>query len=237
FQPKDVVSGDFYWMEVFNNNVFFAAADCTGHGVPGAMVSVVCSNTLTKALVEEKIDAPAEILNRSRELVIQRFSKNNKTVRDGMDISLCKYNKETHELEWAGANNPLWIFRKGETPLTDNGSPLQPKMQENGVFGYEIKADNQPIGYYEAAKPFTAHKISIQPGDKIYIFSDGYIDQFGGPKGKKFKSKNLFKLLLKNYHESVSRQKEILQKNLKSWMKDDKYLQVDDICIFGVEIV
>jgi serine phosphatase RsbU (regulator of sigma subunit) len=237
FRPKDVVSGDFYWMEVSGNNVFYAAADCTGHGVPGAMVSVVCSNALTKALVEEKIDSPAEILNRARELVIQRFSKNNKTVRDGMDISLCKYNKETYELEWAGANNPVWIFRNNQTVLTDNGKKVLPKMEWNGVYGYEIKGDSQPIGYYETAKPFSAHKFSLQKGDKIYIFSDGYIDQFGGPKGKKFKSKNLFKLLLNNYDISMDEQKELLEETIEKWMKESLYQQIDDICVFGVEIV
>jgi serine phosphatase RsbU (regulator of sigma subunit) len=111
YQPKDVVAGDFFWMEKINNVVYFAAADCTGHGVPGAMVSVVCSNALTKALLEEGIRETGKLLDRTRELVIERFAKSGDEVKDGMDISLCALNVETNELQWSGANNPLWIIR------------------------------------------------------------------------------------------------------------------------------
>ena len=216
YMPKDIVAGDFYWMETVGDTVYFAAADCTGHGVPGAMVSVVCSNALSKALVEEKIMTPAGILDRARELVIDRFGKSEEEVKDGMDISLCALNTKTNEVHWSGANNPLWVIKSGQNEIS------------------EIKADKQPIGLYTAAKPFTNHTIQLEKGDSIYLFSDGFPDQFGGEKGKKYKSGKFKKYLLSLQNESMLSQHDLLSKEFDTWKGDIE--QIDDVCVIGVKI-
>jgi serine phosphatase RsbU (regulator of sigma subunit)/TPR repeat protein len=222
YKPKDVVSGDFYWLEKFEGKVLFAAADCTGHGVPGAMVSVICSNALSKSLLEEHITNPGKILDRTRELVIERFVKSGEEVKDGMDISLVSLDykeqnlpgEQKATLQWSGANNPLWIVSEGRL--------------------IEMKPDKQPIGNYAEAKAFTTHSIELQAGDNIYIFTDGFVDQFGGEKGKKFKTANFKNLLLSVQKETMEKQKEILYEAIEKWR--GALEQVDDICIIGVQI-
>lgn len=214
YLPKDVIAGDFFWMEKVNDVVYFAAADCTGHGVPGAMVSVVCSNALTKSLLEEGVRETGKLLDRTRELVIDRLARGGEKVNDGMDISLGAIHVETAKLQWSGANNPLWIVRNGEV--------------------LEIKADKQPIGKYENPNPFTSHNIELQVHDTLYVFTDGYQDQFGGPKGKKFKPSNLRKLLLSIQDEPMENQKTLLENAFLSWRGELE--QVDDVCIIGVRI-
>ncbi|MBK6265383.1 SpoIIE family protein phosphatase [Marivirga sp. S37H4] len=214
YLPKDVVAGDFYWMEQYHGKVFFAAADCTGHGVPGALVSMVCSNALSKTLLEENITETGKLLDRTRELVIERFAKSGGEVEDGMDISLCALDMKTMILQWSGANNPLWVMR--------NGNLLK------------HKADRMPIGKYPAPRPFSTHNFQLEKNDIIYVFSDGYPDQFGGPNGKKFMFKQLDKLLISIYTRKMNEQKEILQKSFEDWKGDLE--QVDDVCIIGVKV-
>lgn len=216
YMPKDVVAGDFFWMEKIEDVVYYAAADCTGHGVPGAMVSVVCSNALTKALLEDGIRETGKLLDRTREIVIERLARSGEEVKDGMDISLCALNTKTNELEWSGANNPLWILRKDASEME------------------ELKADKQPIGLFERATPFTTHHLSVEAGDTIYIFTDGYQDQFGGEKGKKFKPSAVKQLLVENASKSLLDQREVLHSTIVEWMIEVE--QVDDICIIGVRI-
>ncbi len=214
YKPKDIVAGDFYWLERKNDCIFFAAADCTGHGVPGALVSVVCSNALSKSVLEENISDPGKILDRTRELVIERFSKSEEDVKDGMDISLCAYYPSTQTLRWAGANNPLWLIRNGELK--------------------ETMPNKQPIGKAEYAKPFTTHTIEIEKGDTFYLFTDGYQDQFGGPKGKKFKSTQLMKLLLSIKELNMPEQEAFLNKEFETWRGNLE--QVDDVCMIGLRV-
>lgn len=216
YLPKDVVAGDFFWMEQVGEVVYYAAADCTGHGVPGAMVSVVCSNALSKALLEEKNIHTGKLLDRTREIVVERLAKSGEEVKDGMDISLCALNRKTNEMRWAGANNPLWIIRKG-------GEEVE-----------EIKPDKQPIGKYTDPKPFTEHTIQLNKGDTIYVFTDGYQDQFGGPKGKKFKPSQLKNLLLNIQDLSLDNQKGRLQQEIMKWKGELE--QLDDICLIGVRV-
>lgn len=214
YQPKDIVAGDFYWVEKKGDLILFAAADCTGHGVPGAMVSVICNNALNRALREFNLIEPGKLLDKTRELVIEQFEKSDENVMDGMDISLCVLNNKTLELMWAGANNPLWLWKNQQL--------------------IEIKADKQPIGKYVKSSPFTTHTFQLQKGDSIYIFSDGYADQFGGTSGKKFKYKELKKILVANAHFSMNEQKLVLQTCIKNWMKNLE--QVDDILVVGVRV-
>ncbi len=195
YLPKDVVAGDFFWMEQIEKVVYFAAADCTGHGVPGAMVSVICSNALNKSLLEDGIRDTGEILNRTREIVIERLARSGEDVKDGMDISLCALNIKTNHLQWSGANNSLWILKNDAETIE------------------EIKADKQPIGKYENQKPYSAHNFELQKGDMIYVYTDGYQDQFGGKNNKKFKAQQLKSLLIANKNLSMETQKELLKTN------------------------
>ncbi len=214
YQPKDIVAGDFYWMHISKENIIIAAADCTGHGVPGALVSLVCSNALNRTVNEFAITKPGEILDKVRDLVMETFSKSENEVKDGMDISICSINSKTKEVLWSGANNPLWYL-------------------SNGVL-QEIKADKQPIGKGYIEKPFTTHKVNLAIGDMLYLFTDGYPDQFGGPNGKKFKYKKLQELISNIYDKSVEEQKNILENSFKSWRGAIE--QVDDVCIIGIRV-
>ncbi len=221
YKPQHIVAGDFYWMEDLEDLVIYAAADCTGHGVPGAMVSVVCNNALERSVREYGLIEPGKILDKTRELVIQRFEKSEKERKDGMDIALCSLNKKTLELQYSGANNPLYLIRNNEL--------------------LETKADKQPVGVSDVLKPFTNHKVQLNKGDLIYTFSDGFADQFGGEKGKKFMSKNLKNLLIESSSKPMEKQKELLNNAIENWMsyKDSNgktHEQIDDILIFGVKI-
>ena len=211
YKPKDVIAGDFYWLEPINNQIFFAAADCTGHGVPGAMVSVVCNNALNKSVREHQLLDPGKILDQTKSIITEEFGSSEAEISDGMDIALCKL--QENELFYAGAHNPLWIIRN------------QSQVIE------EIKADKMPIGKYHLDKPFVTHKVSLKAGDSIYIFSDGFSDQFGGIKGKKLKSANFKKLLLSMQNENLSTQKNLLEDAFTQWQGDLE--QVDDVLVIG----
>ena len=228
YMPKDVVAGDFYWLESITNDsdskgqkneVLFAAADCTGHGVPGAMVSVICNNALNRSVREFGLRDPGEILNNARKMVVQEFEKSEEDVKDGMDIAIVSLKLDNSaalggQLEYAGANNPLWIIRNNEI--------------------LETKADKQPIGKYVDPKPYTTHKVELMKGDVIYIFTDGYADQFGGERGKKFKSKAFKELLLEIHQLEMEEQKVSLEKAFINWR--GKIEQIDDVCVIGVRV-
>jgi ligand-binding sensor domain-containing protein/serine phosphatase RsbU (regulator of sigma subunit) len=216
FKPKDIVSGDFYWMEEKTETVIFAAVDCTGHGVPGAFMSIVGHNLLDRVVGEQKITRPARILdelNKSISDTLRQTDLEDNTVRDGMDIALCALNKKTNVLEFAGAYNPLWLLRDNEI--------------------IEIKANKFPIGNSKFGDNhhFTNHEIPLQKGDTIYIFSDGYSDQFGGPKGKKFKASALKQLLLNAQGLNMAAQRELLDTTIEAWRGNHE--QVDDILVIG----
>jgi len=231
YKPKDIVAGDFYWMEVLtlpngDEIIFVAAADCTGHGVPGAMVSVVCSNALNRSVKEFKLQSPGLILDKTRELVLETFEKSDKDVKDGMDISMVAIQKKsetTSLVKWAGANNPLWYIKNKEI--------------------LEIKANKQPIGKSDNPLPFHTHELTLEKGDSLYMFTDGYADQFGGPKGKKFKYKQLNEYLVSISEESFNEQKNKLNlvfENWKKWSSLEKETtgleQVDDVLIIGIQL-
>jgi serine phosphatase RsbU (regulator of sigma subunit) len=247
YLPKDIVAGDFYWMHSskLNENekdgaILFAACDCTGHGVPGAMVSVVCSNALNKAVKEFGLIEPAKILDKVAKLVIEDLSKNNivgDEIQDGMDASLCSLNVESGELQWAGANNSLYIIKNEELKIKDETSlDISNNLQSSisNLQLLEYKADKQPIGKFDNPKPFTNHKIQLQKGDTIYLFTDGYSDQFGGPKAKKYSKGKFKELLLSIQHLPMNEQREALYNAHIEWRGTQE--QVDDICIIGVKL-
>ena len=227
FKPKDIVSGDFYWIhnniDTHSNEAYIAAVDCTGHGVPGALVSVVGNNGLNRCVKEYGIHDTGKILDKLSELVEETFEKSENELKDGMDISLLKIcsgdsiiSDSKVNLQWSGANNPLWIIRKNSNTLE------------------EIKADKQPVGKFSERKNFTTHNLELEKGDRLYLFTDGYADQFGGEKGKKFKYRQLEELLISSSLLPLNEQKNILDASFITWK--GKLEQVDDVCLIGIMI-
>jgi PAS domain S-box-containing protein len=214
YKPKDIVAGDFYWLEQEGDTILIAACDCTGHGVPGALVSVVCSNALNRALNEYKLRDTGRVLDKVRELVLQTFEKSDSLVQDGMDISFCAINLKEKKVEWSGANNPLWYLQNGEIK--------------------ELAADKQPIGKQDNAKPFTTQSIDVKKGDVLYLLTDGFADQFGGPKGKKYKYNQLKEKLLTLADKNMGEQKSMLEKEFETWK--GALEQTDDVCLIGIRI-
>ncbi len=220
YKPKDIVSGDFYWMEEKNGKTMFAAVDCTGHGVPGAFMSIVGYNILKQAVTNNNLTTPSLILDLLNQGVSETLHHGHEheegQAKDGMDINLCTIDFKTLTLEYAGAFNPLYIVRKGQLIQT--------------------KADKFPIGYFlgEEKKKFTNHTIQLEKGDTVYIFSDGYADQFGGPFGRKFMAIPFRVLLMDINKQPIEKQKEILNKTIEEWRGNLD--QVDDILVMGVKI-
>lgn len=212
YLPKDIVAGDFYWQQELDEVVLFAACDCTGHGVPGAMVSVVCNNALNRALREFNKSRPSDILDTTLQIVVDNFASSEEELKDGMDLALCSYHSRSRVLQFAGANNPLWIVRNKQL--------------------IEIKADKQCIGYNYQTKPFTHHEIQLEPGDMIYLSSDGYADQFGGEDGRKKITKKRFKeLLVELSNLPVETQSSVLFDYFSNHRAE--YEQIDDVLVMG----
>lgn len=235
FKPKDIVSGDFYWAyNTPNNRSVFALADCTGHGVPGGFMSMLGNSFLNEIVVENKIFKADEILNKLRSKIINALEQKGGTQqKDGMDISLCVWNKLDNSLEFAGANNPLWVLKNN---LSSSVSLSIAEGQTGSKELLEIKADKMPIGtYLENEVPFTSTIIQLQKGDIIFLSTDGYADQFGGPKGKKYKYKPLIDSLIKNSSLSMEEQKQALEKSFNDWKHHHD--QVDDVSIVGIRVV
>ena len=216
--PRDIVSGDFYWIGSKLNYVFVAVADCTGHGVPGGFMSMLGTALLNEIINEKEIYEPADILDLLKFKIIMalRQSENVNEAKDGMDIALCRIEKTTHELTFAGANNSMHLIRKGKL--------------------IELKGDKQPIGisHFNTTQQFIQQTLNLQKGDLIYLFTDGYPDQFGGDQGKKFKYKKLEELLLSIHEKEMYEQLRLLEKVHRDWKGNLD--QVDDICILGIKI-
>ena len=251
YKPKDIVSGDFYFIEPIRTNdgiklTGVVVADSTGHGVPGALISVLGSSLLKQSLTEESVNSPAEALDfLNTKIGISLRQRANIEIKDGMDIAYCVLNFKTLQLSYAGAYNPLWIIKKNKTKEIENPQNEALKEQnhqddnitqpENKKFCLiEIKADKQPIGYSEFPKPFTNHQIQLEKGDTFYIFSDGFADQFGGPLGKKFKTGQFKELLISIQEESMEKQKQIIMDRFTQWKGNQE--QVDDVCVVGVRV-
>ncbi|HYG53237.1 MAG TPA: triple tyrosine motif-containing protein, partial [Flavobacteriales bacterium] len=227
FKPKDIVSGDFYWISHLpEGTVLYATADCTGHGVPGGFMSMLGTSFLNEIVNEKNITDPAKVLGILREKVIAALKQTGSAGenKDGMDITLVKLDLKNKKLVYAGANNPIWIQRKGETGMV------------------ELKPDKQPIGYYVNQTEFTNQTVPLQKGDCVFSFTDGFADQFGGPRGKKFKYSSLEKTLLeldKNNFSRASEKMNAILEEWKTWAQNGEskgYEQTDDVCVIGVMI-
>jgi serine phosphatase RsbU (regulator of sigma subunit) len=242
FRPKDIVSGDFYWAErsLDKAKIFFAVADCTGHGVPGAMVSLIGTRALTSALRESGITKASEILDNVNESMIESFTdaETGAVIKDGMDIALCSvdYSDASKVIfQYAGAQNSAWIVRaEQDEDITVNGVVLAPNIVSHGYKLFEIKADKQPIGYFETRVLFRNNEAALKKGDRVYLYSDGFADQFGGKKGKKFKYKTLKELILSMQNLPADQQYGIIRNAFYDWKRE--FEQIDDVCIMGVEI-
>jgi tetratricopeptide (TPR) repeat protein len=226
YLPRDIVSGDFYWMESKTSPKpslpggeqgsisYFAVGDCTGHGVPGAMLSVMGLNGLNRALNELHLIEPKDLLTQLTKDLKDAFEHNESTVRDGMDIALCALDTETLMLTYCGANNPLWIIR-GEEVI-------------------QLRPNKRPVGFYEIEVAFGQETVQLEKGDIIYLHSDGYQDQYGGPENKKFMTKRYRDLLLTISKQPIQRQREMLLKEHRNWKGDHD--QTDDICVMAVRV-
>lgn len=218
YNPRNIVSGDFYWLMDKNNNMYICTADCTGHGIPGAFMSLISMGILNEIIYSKThITHTDEILNELRRIIIMAVNPEGSSEegKDGMDAVLCRFDFNSMQLEYSAANNSFFIIRNGELMV--------------------FKPDKMPVGkHLGEEKPFTRNTISIEKGDCIYTFSDGYADQFGGSNNKKFQSKRLKELFLNNCHKPMSVQKEIYEKTLKEWQGGNE--QVDDILVMGIRV-
>lgn len=229
FKPKDIVSGDFYWFVPVDDTILFAVVDCTGHGVPGAFMSIVGYISLNQIIKEKNLIEPGEILNNLNELVQQALRTSEQEIKDGMDIALCALNTKTKVLKFAGANNPLYIIRsKNKNSLSDK------KLESDNFVVYEVKANKQPIGAHIHNNSFNTNELHLSEGDTIYIFSDGYADQFGGSKGKKLKYKMFKEKLIEIQQFEMNEQKKHLHLFFDEWKGE--FEQVDDVCVMGVKV-
>jgi serine phosphatase RsbU (regulator of sigma subunit) len=223
YLPKDIVSGDFYWINNYHDvngkvHHLMAVADCTGHGVPGAFMSLIGATILNQTLNNPEISDPAQALDYLNVQLPKNIKSSSAsgTIKDGMEISMCEYDAENLKMQFAGANNNLYLVRNGELQL--------------------IRGDKRPIGqgYENLGNKFSNHQIQLQKGDTLYMSSDGFPDQFGGPKGKKFKYKQMEEIFLEIHQLPVSQQREILKKHFIDWKGELD--QVDDVCIIGFKI-
>lgn len=234
-KPKDIVSGDFYWVKEVQDHLVIVGADCTGHGVPGAFMSMLGITLLNDLIGDRCYDAPSAILERLRakvkEMLVQEGEMDEQ--KDGMDLALAIFNKTTRELHFAGANNPLYVIRNKEIPA---GKDLEPfTSTESGDYQlYELKGDKQPIGVHWEETKFTNRTIKLSERDTFYIFSDGFVDQFGGEQRKKYKSLNFKKLLLSMQDKPMETQQQLIEETYDSWRGE--YEQIDDVSVIGVRI-
>ncbi|MFO7923922.1 MAG: SpoIIE family protein phosphatase [Bacteroidales bacterium] len=214
FMPKDVVSGDFFWAALKNRQTYIVAADCTGHGVPGALMSILGISFLNDVVRTDCSHMANRILNRLREKVMEALHQtgNFNESKDGMDLSMCIIDHDKSSLQYSGANNPLYIIRNNKL--------------------HEIKADKMPVGINAVdEETFSNNSVKIRKNDRIYMFSDGYPDQFGGPKGKKFKYRPFKQLLLDIHRKNMSDQHSVLYDTIVNWMGNNE--QIDDILVLG----
>lgn len=234
-RPKDIVSGDFYWVKEVQDHLVIVGADCTGHGVPGAFMSMLGITMLNDLIGDRCFNTPAEILEQLRQRVKKMLVQEGDSdeQKDGMDMALAILNKNTRELHYAGANNPLYVIRNKQVEVDDVlASYASIEVEDYRLF--ELKADKQPVGVHWEESRFTTHSIFLKEQDSFYLFSDGFVDQFGGEKRKKFKSLNFKKLLLSLQGESMKKQGQAVESAFLSWKGNHE--QIDDISVIGVRV-
>ncbi len=235
FKPKDIVSGDFYWANKLDDYIIVAVADCTGHGVPGGFMSMLGITYLTEIIRKKEVIKPNQVLNQLREYIITALKQkgNINEQKDGMDFSICFINTKTMELEYAGANNPIYIVDDKNIDINEN-KRIKVFNTVNDYTLYELKPDKMPIGHYPKMNDFTSVKFKISKTSKIYMFTDGMPDQFGGDKGKKFNYKRFKNILLETSGKSLNEQYVIVNNSLSKWQGDIP--QIDDVTVIGFSV-
>jgi len=235
FKPKDIISGDFYWVREIDGYNVIVVADSTGHGVPGALMSMLGVTLLTEQFRTFGIRQPDVILrhlrNKVKDILAQEGSASDQ--KDGMDMAIVIIDPEKKELQFAGANRPLFLFRKIERVEGAEKIPYS-SLESDEYQLYAIKGDKQPIGVHWEENEFTNHSIQIQEHDSLYIFSDGFVDQYGGKKRKKLKNRSFKKLLLSVQAESMKNQKKLIEDAFEEWRGSNE--QIDDVCVIGVRL-
>ncbi|MGW8315809.1 MAG: SpoIIE family protein phosphatase, partial [Bacteroidales bacterium] len=233
FKPRDIVSGDFYWIKVINNYLIVVAADSTGHGVPGAFMSMLGIALLNEQVGKGQTFQPGEILGKLRdevkEILVQKGNIGEQ--KDGMDMAIAIIDNDSNELRYAGANNPLYLVRN-KNLFTPHQLEHFAVMNNSGHQLLDLKVDKQPIGIYWQETKFTSRTIKLQDGDTIYLFSDGFVDQKGGPNNKKYLSRNFKRLLLEIQYLSMEEQKLRLQETFDQWKQGND--QMDDLLVIGI---
>ncbi len=246
FRPRNIVSGDFYWCQQIREYAVVAAADCTGHGVPGAFMSMLGISFLNEIIRKEDVVRAGHVLDLLRAYIKSTLQQTGKSgeQQDGMDISLCIINTKTRVLDFAGAHNSLCVVnrktiqeqRTAEHPdYLSEYIQLENAPDRNPLALLEVKADRQPIGVYPKEKPFQSYELPLMHGDTFYLFSDGFADQIGGPRQRKFMLRAFKKLLLSVSHQPMSVQVQTLETTLHDWMGDENQ-QVDDILVLGFRV-
>ncbi|MCD4794601.1 MAG: SpoIIE family protein phosphatase [Bacteroidales bacterium] len=236
YKPKDIVSGDYYWFTEKNEKLIIVAADCTGHGVPGAFMSILGITSLNDIITEYEKDLNAdEILNILRDRVTTSLKKSKGQIiaEAGMDLALIIIDKKNRTVQFSGANNPLFLIRKEGSNDFEKFGDVE-KIKSGNYELFHFKPDKMPIGIYPVSKPFNNYKFEFQKDDTLYIFSDGFADQMGGEQGKKLLNKRFKAGLLKMQDKSMQEQKNILDKFLVKWKNGLE--QTDDILIFGIKV-
>ncbi|MCG8575939.1 MAG: tetratricopeptide repeat protein [Flavobacteriales bacterium] len=239
YLPKEVVSGDFYWLESTKDHSYIAVADCTGHGIPGAFLSLIGTILLNEIYNSKQMDQPDKVLNElNRLLQLTMISSTGERMKDGMDIAFCRFDKKNRILDYAGANNSLWIISERESIIQireGKEEPLEASFEHHGYYLFDLKADKQPIGHYvRGINSFRMQSVKLEKGDQFFLFTDGYADQFGGERGKKFKYKPFKRLLLSTSTLSTIERKERIELIFENWKEG--YEQVDDVCVIGVRV-
>jgi serine phosphatase RsbU (regulator of sigma subunit) len=239
FKPKDIVSGDFYWWTHVGNHTIITAADSTGHGVPGAFMSMLGISFLREIVNRHKIVNTGRIVDKLRNEIIVALKQKGieGEQKDGMDIAIISIDHETNMVQFSGANNPLYVITNDELQMTNEKIVLFNNLEienQTGKLLYEVKPDKMPIAIYDKMDPFTTHEFQLKKGDMLYMFSDGFADQFGGKKGKKFKYKPFKRLLLENADKPMEEQKSILEKTFEEWKGGLE--QIDDVVVVGIKI-
>ncbi|MBI4647207.1 MAG: tetratricopeptide repeat protein [Bacteroidia bacterium] len=242
FKPKDVVSGDFYFVSKINKWLIASVADCTGHGVPGGFMSMLGLSFLNEIVNKSYITETKQVLNEMREYIIRSLHQQGVSseqnistslnVKDGMDITIVAIDTETNKMTFSGANNPLYLTRKDCTIIQEQGLQIKIYKNPENLTLIEFFPNKMPVAIYDEMSSFSMHEFTLQKGDSLYLFSDGYKDQFGGPKRKKFLSKQFRELIMSIYEKPMNEQKEILDKTIEDWKGDND--QIDDITVMGI---
>lgn len=236
-ESKDTVSGDFFWITEKYDTSYLAIADCTGHGVPGAFMSLI-AHSMIKDIIESKgVLNTSNILNEIRVTLIKAFQRESPQFTcDGMDLTLCSFNRHNNVLSFSGANQSIYVTRMNSEPLENmTGRVYEPIEQHDDTCLYLLKGDRQPIGeHYGPANPFINHTAKLEKGDRFFAFTDGYRDQFGGSDNKRLKSRRFRNLILASQHLQLGEQRKQIVQSFNNWKGDNE--QVDDVCVIGVEI-